>query len=88
PEWLEGAGVRVAGLPTLHGSLDLALRRTDADTISCRIGAGVSGPIELRAPFERPLASVRVDGQPYQEFDAQSVKLLQTPVEVTCTMTP
>ncbi|HEX4239898.1 MAG TPA: discoidin domain-containing protein [Steroidobacteraceae bacterium] len=87
-EWLEGPGVRVAGLPTLHGALDLTLRRTDADTIACHIGAGLSGPIELRAPFERPLAAVRVNGQPYKEFDAQSVNLLQTPAEITCTMAP
>jgi hypothetical protein len=88
PEWLEGPGVRVAGLPTLHGALDLTLRRTDAVTIACHIGAGLSGPIELRAPFDRPLAGVRVNGQPYKEFDAQSVNLLQTPAEITCTMTP
>jgi hypothetical protein len=85
-EWLDGEGVRVAGMPTLHGTLAYTLRKVDADTLTCRIEAGVRGPVVLAPPLDRPLAAVSVDGRPHTDFDARSVNLLQTPAAVTCTM--
>jgi hypothetical protein len=84
PEWLEGAGVRVNGMPTLRGALSYSLRRVDADTLRCEIGGGVTGKIVLRPPLAAPLRSVMIDGAACTSFDADSVTLAHAPAQVTC----
>jgi hypothetical protein len=85
PEWLEGGGVKVDGMPTLYGSLSYSLRRMDANTLRFEIGGGIMGKIVLRPPLTAPLRGVMVNGKPSASFDGDSVTILQTPAEVTCT---
>jgi hypothetical protein len=85
PEWLEGAGVKVDRMPTLYGSLSYSLRRTDANTLRFEIGSGIMGKIVLRPPLAAALRGVMVNGRSSTTFDGDSVTLLQTPAEVTCT---
>jgi len=88
PEWIEGAGVRVNGMPTPRGSLSYSLRRLAGDTIRFEIGGGVTGKLILRPPLAAPLRAVTVDGAAYGHFDADSVTILQTPAQVTCSTAP
>jgi F5/8 type C domain len=85
PEWIEGAGVRVDRMPTLHGSLSYSLRRVDANTLRFQIDGGIMAKIVLRPPLAAPLRSVTVNGSPCTSFDGDSVTLIHTPAEVICT---
>jgi hypothetical protein len=85
PEWIEGEGVRVNGMATLHGRLSYSLRRMDADTLRFEIGGGIAGKVVLQPPLAAPLRSVMVDGAAYMSFDANSVTIPHTPAQVTCT---
>jgi F5/8 type C domain len=85
PEWLEGAGVKVDSMPTLYGSLSYSLRKMDANTLRFEIGSGIMGKLVLRPPLAAPLRSVTVNGRSSTSFDGDSVTILQTPAEVTCT---
>ena len=85
PEWIEGAGVRVNGMPTLRGSLSYSLRRMDSSTLRAEIGAGVAGRIILRPPLAAPLRAVTINGVACASFDGDSVTLPQVPAEVICT---
>ncbi len=84
PEWIEGAGLQVQAMPTLHGSLSYSLRRIDAQTLRFKIGR-ISGKLVLRPPLAAPLRRVIVNGGACTSFDGDSVTVLGTPAEVTCT---
>ncbi|MGO9512562.1 MAG: discoidin domain-containing protein [Steroidobacteraceae bacterium] len=84
-EWIEGSGVQVNGMPTLHGSLSYSLQRTAAQTLRFEIGGGITAKMILRPPLAGPLRSVIVDGSACTSFDQESVTILHTPAEVTCT---
>jgi hypothetical protein len=88
PAWMEGAGVRVDGMPTLRGALSYSLRRMNEDTVRFEIGGGIAGKLILRPPLSAPLRGVTVDGMPHASFDGNSVTLLHTPAQVTCTTGP
>src|ERR1700692_404780 len=85
PEWIEGAGVQVNRMPTLYGDLSYSLRRTDSATLRFEIGSGMTAKIVLRPPLGAALRSVAVDGSACAGFDKDSVTVLHTPAEVTCT---
>jgi hypothetical protein len=85
PEWIEGAGVAVDGMPTLHGRLSYSLRRIDARTLRFEISSALAGPVILRPPLPAPLSGVTVDGSPSTSFDDHSVTLAHTPAIITCT---
>jgi hypothetical protein len=85
PEWLEGPGVRVSRMPTLHGSLSYSLRKIDSQTLRFDIGSGVAPKIILRPPLTAPLRSVTINGSACASFDHESVTILNTPAQVTCT---
>jgi hypothetical protein len=85
PEWIEGAGVRVNGMPTLRGPLSYSLRRMDPRTLRCEIGGGITGKIVLRPPLTAPLRGVTVDGAACTSFDADSVTVPHAPAQVMCT---
>jgi hypothetical protein len=87
PEWLEGAGVTVKGMPTRFGPLSYTLRKLDAATLRFDVAAGFTGKIVLRPPIAAPLRRVTVDGREFTVFDEESVTLLQTPAEVICITT-
>jgi len=57
----------------------------DANTLRFEIGSGIMGKIVLRPPLAAPLRSVVVNGRSSTSFDGDSVTILQTPAEVTCT---
>jgi hypothetical protein len=86
PEWLEGAGVEVNGMPTPYGALSYSLRRVDAHTLRCAIGGGIAAKIVLRPPAGSPLRSVTVDGNVHSDFDEDSVTVPRTPAEIICTL--
>ncbi len=84
PEWIEGAGVHVRGMPTLHGSLSYSLRRIDPQTLQFKIGGGITGKLVLRPPLAAPMCSVIINGSAYTSFDGDSVAVPDAPAEVTC----
>ncbi len=84
-EWIEDSGVQVNKMPTLYGSLSYSLCRTDSQSLRFEIGGGIAAKIVLRPPLAAPLRSVIVNGSACTSFDDESVTLLQTPAEVTCT---
>ncbi len=85
PEWIEGSGVQVHGMPTLYGSLSYSLSRIDSQTLRFKIGGGITGKLVLRPPLAAPLRSVILNGSACTSFDGDSVTVLDTPAEVTCT---
>ncbi len=84
-EWIEGAGVQVNRMPTVHGSLSYSLRRTDSTTLRFSIAAGVDAKMVLRPPLASPLRSVRVNDRACDSFDEKSVTILHGPAEIICT---
>ena len=84
PEWIEGSGVQVNGMPTFHGSLSYSLRRIDSKTLRFEIGRDTRATLRLRPPLAAPLRSVIINGDAWTSFDGDSVTVLQTPAEVTC----
>ncbi len=96
PEWLDGAGVQVTGMPTSRGSLSYSLRRVDAGTLRFEIGgglrggglggAGPDGKMVLRPPLPAALRAVTVDGSPHSQFDAESITLAGPAAQVVCTV--
>ena len=84
PDWTLDSGVQVDAMPTLYGYLSYSLRRIDSDTLRFEIGGGTTARIVLRPPLARPLRSVTINGGEWTNFDDDSVTLLQTPAEVTC----
>jgi hypothetical protein len=85
PEWIEGAGVEVHGMPTLYGSLSYSLQRIDSKTLRFEIRSEIPARVILRPPLAAPLRLVIVGGSACTSFDGESVTVLQTPVEGTCT---
>lgn len=86
PEWLDGAGVQVTGMPTARGSLSYSLRRVDAGTLRFELGGGADlrGKMVLRPPLPAALRAVTVDGSPHSQFDAESVTLTGPAAQVVC----
>jgi hypothetical protein len=84
PEWLEGTGVRVNGMPTPYGTLSYSLRRLDAATVRCEISTAMRGKVILRPPLPATLRSATVDGTACPIDPGDSVTLLRTPAEVVC----
>jgi hypothetical protein len=88
PEWLDGTGVRVNGMPTLYGALSYSLRRLDPATVRFEISSAMSAKVILRPPLAGPLRSATVDGSEYMTSGGDSVTLLRTPAEVILSMSP
>lgn len=84
-EWIEGAGVQVNRMPTVHGSLSYSLRRIDSTTLRFSIAGGVDAKMVLRPPLASPLRSVRLNDRACESFDGESVTVLQGPAEIICT---
>jgi hypothetical protein len=83
-EWLEGGGVQVHAMPTLHGKLTYSLRKLDAATLRFELAPGFAGQIVLKPPLGAPLRSVIIDGNAFTEFDADAVTLPRIAAEVIC----
>jgi hypothetical protein len=73
-------------MPTLYGNLSYSLRKVGADTLRFDIGSEIRAKLILRPPLKGPLHSVTVNGSPHTLFDANSVTVLETPAQVTCTV--
>ena len=84
-DWIEGSGVQVSGMPTVHGNLSYLLRRIDSRTLRFTIGGGITARVVLRPPLAAAIRSVIVNGSAHTNFDGDSVTILQTPAEITCT---
>jgi hypothetical protein len=81
----EAPGVRVRGLPTRFGPLDLTLLAEDEDRVRASFGAGLARPpggIVLESPLSRPLREVAVDGRARPVEDPRRVHLREPAVEV------
>ncbi len=85
PEWIEGDGVTVDRMPTLHGSLSYSLRRIDSRTLRIDIPGKVAAQVILRPPLGAPLSSVTIDGSASTHFDADSATIAHTPAVILCT---
>jgi hypothetical protein len=83
--WVRGApGVRLRGLPTHYGRLDLDLCAEGEDRVRVAFGGSCRPPggFLLASPFARPLREVWVDGRARAAGDPQRVVLLDVPREV------
>jgi hypothetical protein len=88
PEWLDGEGVRVNDMPTLHGTLSYSLRRLDAATVRFEISSAINARVILRPPLAGPLRSVTIDGKECLIDAGDSVTLPGTPAIVVCSTSP
>ena len=86
PEWIAGAGVSVARMPTLYGNLSFSLRRLDAQTLRFEVASGITATLILRPPLPGALCSVTVNGEPCTTFDQDSVTLVNAAAAVICIM--
>jgi F5/8 type C domain len=81
-EWLDGNGIRVAGMPTLYGNLSYTLRRMDAHTLQWTFDGGITAKMVLRPPLGAALRSVTVDGNSITTFDEDSATVSLAATEV------
>jgi hypothetical protein len=86
PQWIDGSGVQVDRMPTLYGKLSYLLRRVDDETLRFDIGSAIAAKLILRPPLAGRLRSVTVNGEPYAEFDANSVTLPGMAAQVVCSI--
>jgi hypothetical protein len=83
--WLAAPGVRVRGLPTHFGALDLALVATGDGGVRVAIGGELARPpggIVLVSPLARPLREALVDGSRHALDAPGRVHLQEVPAEV------
>jgi hypothetical protein len=78
-------GVTVRRLPTYYGVLNYTLRAESEDTVRLRLAGDLvvpPGKIVVHSPFDRPLRSATVNGQPVEPRDAGSVVVDVCPADV------
>jgi hypothetical protein len=83
--WLEAPGVRVRGLPTHFGALDLTLVAARDGGVHVAVGGSLVRPpggIVLVSPLARPLVEVIVDGRGVALDELDRVHLRDVPAEV------
>lgn len=80
----EQPGVRVRGLLTHFGRLDVTMCADDGDSVRVTLGGDVRAPggIVLVSPYARPLREVVVDGQPRPSDGRQFLHLRDVPAEI------
>ena len=85
--WLEGGGdVGVKRLPTWYGTLNYNLRQEEPDKLRLMLSGDLAlppGKIILKAPADRPIQSVAVNGKPVDTFTADQAVIGEFPAEVT-----
>lgn len=85
--WLEGgAGVGVRRLPTWYGTLSYTLRQEGPDELRLALSGDLvlpPGKIVLKAPADRPIRAVAVNGKPVDTFTADQAVIGEFPAEVT-----
>jgi hypothetical protein len=83
--WLAAPGVRVRGLPTHFGALDLTLSATGDGSVHVMLGGDLVPPpggIVLVSPLARPLREVLVDGRPHPFGSSGEVQLRAVPARI------
>ncbi len=83
-EWVEGPGLRVRGLGTHYGPLDLEMRM-EGDAVRVRIAGALRlprGGIVLRSPLDRPVRRATVDGAPAAVRDDAELTIRRAPADV------
>ncbi len=85
-EWLDGTGVQVRGLRTIHGMLSYTLIHPDSGRVCIDIPAGElvppPGGLVLRPPLPGPISAVTVNGEAFSVFTATEVVVLKVPASV------
>ncbi|HEX6966714.1 MAG TPA: discoidin domain-containing protein [Gemmatimonadaceae bacterium] len=82
-EWVAGPGLRVRGLGTHYGPLDLDMRM-EGDAVHVRIAGALRiprGGIVLRSPLDRPVERATVNGAPAAVRD-RGLRIRRVPAEV------
>ncbi|HEL3778873.1 TPA: discoidin domain-containing protein, partial [Stenotrophomonas maltophilia] len=76
PSWVAGDGLAVERLPTAYGTLQMQARQRDG-TLVVTLGDGLRNGTAVKVWWpERTIPkSVRVDGRPVADFDAEGVRL-------------
>lgn len=76
PSWVAGDGLAVERLPTAYGTLQMQARQRDG-TLVVTLGDGLRNDTAVKVWWpERTIPkSVRVDGRPVADFDAEGVRL-------------
>ncbi|WP_164241079.1 discoidin domain-containing protein [Stenotrophomonas maltophilia] len=76
PSWVAGDGLAVERLPTAYGTLQMQARQRDgALTLTLGDGLRRGTAVKVWWPQRTIPKSVRVDGRPVADFDAESVRL-------------
>ncbi|MDA5341124.1 discoidin domain-containing protein [Stenotrophomonas maltophilia] len=76
PSWVAGDGLAVERLPTAYGTLQMRARQRDgALTVTLGDGLRRGAAVKVWWPQRTIPKSVRVDGQPVADFDAEGVRL-------------
>ncbi|MBH1362815.1 discoidin domain-containing protein [Stenotrophomonas maltophilia] len=76
PSWVAGDGLAVERLPTAYGTLQMQARQRDgALTVTLGDGLRRGTAVKVWWPQRTIPKSVRVDGRPVADFDAEGVRL-------------
>lgn len=76
PAWLQGDGLRIDGLPTAYGRLQMQARR-QGDELRLSLGTGLraDAAIEVKWPERIAPKQVIVDGRTVRDFNAEGLRL-------------
>ncbi len=84
--WLSGNGVTVRGLPTWHGTLDLAMKRDAAGALIVDLGGKLRPPrggFIVRPPGDRAITAFTVNGRAASTFSGHEVVVRDLPAHVS-----
>ncbi len=83
--WLQAGAIRIQGLPTAYGCLDLEIERWMGSTLVVQIGGALSlppGGIWVCPPLPGPLYAVRINGEPSRDYTATSAHVGSIPARL------
>jgi hypothetical protein len=88
PEWVvSDPGVRITGLRTYEGALDLTMSGTRSQ-VRVTLGGGMRVPrggVIVRSPFDAPILQASVNGMAVRMGDRREVQVLRLPATVVLT---
>jgi hypothetical protein len=89
--WLKArGGIKVQGLPTGHGTLDLAMRTDANDTLIIELGGSLKlprGGFEVRPPGDRAIMGLMVNDRPASTFNSSEALIQELPARACITFT-
>ncbi|WP_246237747.1 hypothetical protein [Caldichromatium japonicum] len=84
-EWLQAGPIRLRGLPTAYGPLDIEIAPWTGGALVVQLGGDLSlppGGIWVCPPLPGPLFSVRIDGEESRDVDASGARVRALPARL------